>query len=246
VTRHLSKDLGFLAAYTFSKAIGYVDQNGPGAYYAQVQDYFNRGLERSVTSFNIPQSFKLTWVYDVPIGKGKRFDFHWANYIVGGWKLAAIHNYFSGPSLSIGESGVNVPAGIAFGIRPDVISNQETLGGSPGKVDFFNGTAYLNPAAFAESPLTPNGTPLRVGTAPRFLSNVRGPAQLSETFRMNKRFPLWKEREKEFLQLGMTWTNPFNRLSPYIQTLNVGDPAFGQVFAGGGGKTLQLDVRIEF
>ena len=245
VTRHLSKDLGFLAAYTFSKAIGYVDQNGPGAYYAQVQDYFHRGLERSVTSFNIPQSFKLTWVYDLPIGKGKKFDLHWWNYIAGGWKLAAVHNYFSGPALSIGESGVNVPAGIAFGIRPDVLSSQETLGGSPGKIDFFNGTPYLNPAAFGESPLTPNGTPLRVGTAPRFLPNVRGPMQLSETFRMNKRFPLWKS-EKDFLQLGMTWNNPFNRLGPYISTVNVGDPDFGKVFAGGGGKTLQLDVRVEF
>ena len=75
VTRHLSKDLGFLAAYTWSKAIGYVDQQGVGGYYSVVQDYFNRGLERSVTSFNVPQNFKLTWVYDTPVGKGKQFVF---------------------------------------------------------------------------------------------------------------------------------------------------------------------------
>jgi hypothetical protein len=246
VTRHLSKDLGFLAAYTFSKAIGYVDQNGVAAYYAVVQDYNNRKLERSVTSFNLPQSFKLTWVYDVPVGKGKRFDLHWANYIVGGWKLAAIHNYLSGGSLAIVESGLNIPPGFAFGIRPDVISSQETLGGVPGKLDFFNGSGYLNPAAFAQSPTTPNGTPLRVGTAPRYLPNVRGPSQLSETFRMSKRFPLYKQNEKTFLQLGMTWTNPFNRIKPYIQDTTVGDANFGQVYAGGGGKTLQLDARIEF
>jgi hypothetical protein len=140
VTRHLSKDLGFLATYTWSKAIGYVDQNGVAAYYATVQDYYNRSLERSVTSFNLPQAFKLTWVYDLPVGKGKRFDLHWANYIVGGWKMAAIHNYLSGASLQLGESGVNAPPGFASNIRPDVISNQETLGGTPGKTDVFNGT----------------------------------------------------------------------------------------------------------
>jgi hypothetical protein len=245
VTRHLTKDLGFLAAYTFSKAIGYVDQNGPGSYYATVQDYYNRKLERSVTSFNVPQSFKLTWVYYVPFGKGKRFDLHWANYIIGGWQLAAIHNYFSGPALQLYESGLNTPPGFGLNIRPDVVSSNETLGGSPGKVDFFNGTPYLNPAAFVPSPITVNGTPLRVGTAPRFLPNVRGPAQLSETFRMSKRFPLYKS-EKQFLQLGMTWSNPFNRISPYISDLTVGDANFGQVYAGGGGKTLQLDARIEF
>ncbi len=94
--------------------------------------------------------------------------------------------------------------------------------------------------------MTGNGTPLRVGTAPRFLPNVRGPAQLSEIFRMNKRFPLYKQKESTFFQLGMTWKNPFNRIQPYISDVTVGDAAFGQVFAGGGGKTLQLDARIEF
>jgi hypothetical protein len=120
------------------------------------------------------------------------------------------------------------------------------LGGVPGKLDFFNGSGYLNPAAFAQSPTTANGTPLRVGTAPRYLPNVRGPSQLSETFSMHKRFPLYKQNEKTFLQLGMTWTNPFNRIRPYIQDTSVGDANFGQVYAGGGGKTLQLDARIEF
>ena len=245
VTRHLSRDLGFLAAYTWSKAIGYVDQNGPASYYATVQDYYNRGLERSVTSFNTPQAFKLTWVYDLPVGKGKRFDLHWANYVVGGWKLAAIHNYFSGGSINVGESGFNIPPGFGPNLRPDVVSSQETVGGIPGKLDWSIGAQYLNPSAFALSPATTNGTPLRVGTAPRFLPNIRGPIQLSETVRLSKRFPLYKS-EKQFLQFGMTWSNPLNRLSPYIQATDITDPAFGKVLQGGGGKTLQLDIRVEF
>jgi hypothetical protein len=244
VTRHLTRDLGFLAAYTWSKAIGYVDQNGVAAYYATVQDYYNRGLERSVTSFNLPQTFKLTWVYDLPVGKGKKFDLGWANYIVGGWKLAAIHNYLSGGALQLGESGVNAPPGFAGNIRPDVISSDEKHGGVPSKVDVFNGTPYLNPSAFATSPLTVNGTPLRVGTAPRFLSNVRGPMQLSEDFRISKRFPLWGE--KRFFQIGSTWTNAFNRHSRYFQSLTVGDSNFGQLYAGGGPRRIQVDARIEF
>jgi hypothetical protein len=244
-TRHLTNNLGFLGAYTWSKAIGFVDANGPGAYYATVQDYFNRGLERSVTEFNYPQNFKLTWVYDLPIGKGKKFDLGWGNYIIGGWKFASIHNYRAGGPIAVGQSGVNSPPGFSGGIRPDVLGSDQTLGGAPGKVDVFNGTAYLNPDAFAHSPVTGNGTPLRVGTAPRFLPNVRGPHSMSETFRMSKKFPLWKT-ESKFFQMGMTWTNPFNRTSRYFQDLTVGDADFGKLFAGGGGKTLQLDGRIEF
>ena len=56
VTKHLSKSLGFLAAYTFSKALGYIDANGPAAYYTSVQDYYNRKLDRSITEFSTPHS----------------------------------------------------------------------------------------------------------------------------------------------------------------------------------------------
>ena len=42
-----------------------------------------------MTSFNLPQAFKLTWVYAPPIGNGKKVDLHWANYVVGGWRIAS-------------------------------------------------------------------------------------------------------------------------------------------------------------
>lgn len=69
---------------------------------------------------------------------------------------------------------------------------------------------------------------------------------MDETFRMSKKFPLFKQRENTFFQLGMSMTNPFNRTSRYIGDTTVGDADFGKVFAGGGGRTLQLDARIEF
>jgi hypothetical protein len=119
-----------------------------------------------------------------------------------------------------------------------------TLGGAPTKVDVFTGAPYLNPLAFASVP-TENGVPLRVGTAPRFLPNVRGPHSMSEIFRMNKKFPLTK-REGTFFGIGMTMTNPFNRIRRFIAATDITDPDFGKVFAGGGGRTIQLDGRIEF
>jgi hypothetical protein len=245
-TKHLNKGLGFLAAYTWSRAIGYVDANGPGAYYATVQDYYNRKLERSVTEFNHPQDFKLTWVYETPVGTGRKFDLHQANWVLGGWQLAAIHHFVSGDPIAISESGLLIPDGIGFGIRPDVISGQKlTVGGAPTKVDVFNGTPYLNPAGFGLVPQTQNGTPLRVGTAPRFLPYVRGPHTISETFRASKRFPISK-REGTFFGLGMTMNNPFNRTCRYFNSQDVTDPTFGMLFAGCGGRTIQLDGRVEF
>ena len=96
------------------------------------------------------------------------------------------------------------------------------------------------------TPVTPNGVPLRVGTAPRVLPNIRGPHHMDETFRMSKKFPLYKQKENTFFQLGMTMTNPFNRTGRFIGDTAVGDADFGKVFATGGGRTIQLEARIEF
>ena len=69
---------------------------------------------------------------------------------------------------------------------------------------------------------------------------------MGETFRMSKKFPLYKQKENTFFHLGMTMTNPFNRTGRYIQYTAVGYADFGKVFATGGGRTIQLDARIEF
>lgn len=244
VTRHLTNNLGFLAAYTFSKALGYIDANGPAAYYTSVQDYFHRGLDRSITEFSTPHSFKLTWVYETPFGKGRRFNLGWANSVLGGWQFAGIHNYSSGLPIQVSYSGFSIPVGFAPGIRPDIISQQLTVGGAPSKTDFTIGTPYLNPAAFAPPPTTDNGVPLRPGTAPRYLPTVRGPHQMRETFRMSKRFYI---REKTFLGVGATVDNPFKRTSRDFLGLDIADPSsFGRLVQRGGGRTIQIEGRIEF
>src|SRR6187455_3226575 len=105
---------------------------------------------RSVTEFSTPHQFKLTWVYETPIGKGKRFDFgKTGNALIGGWQLAGIHGYQSGLPIQVSYSGYTIPAGFAPGIRPDVLSSNQTVGGAPSKTDFSTPVPYLNPKAFA-------------------------------------------------------------------------------------------------
>jgi hypothetical protein len=244
VTRHLTSNLGFLGAYTFSKALGYIDANGPAAYYTSVQDYFNRKLDRSITEFSTPHSFKLTWVYETPFGKGRRWDLGWANAVLGGWQLAGIHNYSSGLPIQVSYSGFSIPVGFAPGIRPDIISTKLTVGGAPSHTDFSVGTPYLNPAAFAPPPITENGVPLRPGTAPRYLPTVRGPHQMREVFRMSKRFYI---REKTFFGMGFTADNPFKRTNRQFLGLDIADPSsFGKLVQRGGDRTIQIEGRIEF
>ena len=111
------------------------------------------------------------------------------------------------------------------------------------RVDFFNPQPYLNPDAFANLPTTGNGVPLRVGTAPRYIDGLRGPRNISEQFRMSKKFPI---KERANVGIGMSLINPFNRTSLSIADTTVGDADFGKLFMGGGGRVMQLDARIEF
>ena len=66
-----------------------------------------------------------------------------------------------------------------------------------GSTDTVRGTPYLNPAAFALQPISLQGVPTRIGTAPPQLS-VRGPALYTEDFGLFKRFTAGGSRNVEF------------------------------------------------
>jgi hypothetical protein len=242
VTKHLGKGLGFIAAYTFSKTMGYQDSNGATGY-GVPQDFYNRRLEYSLAGFNQPQNFKLTWTYDTPFGKGRRWDLKRANLLLGGWQLAGLQNYASGFPIAVGFGGYTTPTGFGS-IRPNIVSSNIANGSFPSSADYSVPTQYLNEAAFAPVPMSSQGVPSTVGTAPRNL-NITGYPTLSETFKLSKIFPLFRE-DRAKLKLGATLSNPFKRKYAYLADTGVLDSSFGQVYEGGGGRTMQLEGRIDW
>ena len=241
VTKHLTKGLGFLAAYTFSKTLGYQDSNGATGY-GVPQDFYNRRLEYGLASFNQTHNFKLTWTYDTPFGQGRKWDLKKWNFALGGWQLAGLQNYASGFPIYVSSTGLNTPTGFGS-IRPDLLSSNLASGGFPGSADYSSPIQYLNAAAFANVPTSSLGVPLSIGTAPRNLG-LTGFPTLSETVRLSKAFLFLNEKAK--FRLGATVSNPFKRQYTYLVDNGVGDSAFGQVLGGGGGRTVQLDGRIDF
>ena len=90
LTRHFRNDFSLLVAYTFSKATSLTD-NAIDA--ENVQDVFNRRLERSVSDYHFPQYFKATWIYELPIGPNKPLHVGGIGRrkLIGGWQLSGIH-----------------------------------------------------------------------------------------------------------------------------------------------------------
>jgi hypothetical protein len=249
VTKRSSVGLSFLAAYTFSKSLATTDTT-IGNYYVYAQDFFNRSGEKSVTTFHHPQHLKLTWIYDLPFGQGRRWlKSGVANYILGGWTISTLQNYQSGNPIWVHASAYaynsylfNPP-----GWRADVLlpADQQKLGSSG--VDSIDGTPYLNPAAFAQPPGTVNGVGLRLGNGPRFLPNVRGPAFYSEDFSLIKRIPL-KFRENATFEFRADISNLFNRAGRGDPSNDISDPStFGRIFGvSHGPRSIQLAARINF
>ncbi|HTQ53778.1 MAG TPA: TonB-dependent receptor [Bryobacteraceae bacterium] len=251
VNHRTGKGLSFLVSYAFQKTISLTDSNLYG-YTNGSQDVYNRQLERSVAGFDHTQQLKVTWIYELPFGKGRTFlnQGGLVNQVLGGWTVTGIQTYQSGDPLSF-SSGIDT-SGYLFNVlgdvRPDVLSGValKVPSGQQGAFDYAggNGQAYINTAAFAPPPTTPNGVVLRLGTAPREFGNLRGPWQPMESFGLFKRFPF---REAKYLEFRADFINAFNRAGRADPDTNLSDPTFGRILdVADGPREIQLALRLTF
>ncbi|MBP1598434.1 MAG: Cna B-type protein, partial [Acidobacteria bacterium] len=249
VTKRSTYGLSFLAAYTFSKALATTDSSGPGNYYDYTQDWYNRKSDYSPTMYNYPQDLKITWIYDLPFGsQGRWLKSGPLSYIAGGWTVSMIQRYVTGPPIRITTGTPTTQALYNPGFRPDVLlpRDQQTLA-TPTTVIVNQGVPYLNPAAFSDLPKTSRGVPLRMGTAPRLMPDLRGWADYGEDFSLIKRTPI-KVTESAYFEMRMDAINLLNRINLCNPNTNAGAPAdFGKVFGKcGGPRTIQLGIRLSF
>jgi len=247
--KNTAHGLTFIAAYTISKTLTDTDT---ALYYPSnsvVQDFYNRKSEKSLAIFDYPQTFKLTWIYALPFGRGQRWlhSSGIGDRLFSGWQLTAIQNYTSGDPLTIYSSLGTV---ITPGIRGDVV------GGVPQTValkglDVINGTPMLNPNAFVDPPSSPiNGYPLQVGNTSRTLPSVRGPGHEGESFGIVKDT---KINERMTFQIRADMFNVLNRTGRGDPDTSLGDgyPANGGTFGlilypMNGPRIVQFAARLNF
>jgi hypothetical protein len=99
--KRLSPTFTFLGSYTRSKAID--DVRTP-------LDIYNRRLEKGLSGFDVPNQFRLSFVYSLPFGRDRQFGRNFnrvVNAIVGDWNFNSIVNLQSGLPISISRPSVN-------------------------------------------------------------------------------------------------------------------------------------------
>src|SRR6185312_557544 len=85
-----------LAAYTWAKLIsdtdtitGWPESGGTGG----IQDYNNLRGEKSLASFDVPQRLVVSYIMDVPVGRGRKYlstSNGFVNAALGGWVSAVL------------------------------------------------------------------------------------------------------------------------------------------------------------
>ena len=87
------------AHYTWSKNLSGVAGNG--------WQYYNWGLTKAPTSFDTRHRVILQGMYNIPVGKGRRFlaKGGWLNHVLGGWNVLVIESLQSGPAVTFSIGG---------------------------------------------------------------------------------------------------------------------------------------------
>ena len=252
--RRFHNGLNLLASYTWSKILtdtgNIIGGSLGGAYTANIQNPYNLKAEKAVSPQDTPQIFVLSYLYDLPVGKGRAFlgKSNALNYVVGGWSVSGIQRYQSGQPLGF-ASATGVPGwsnGIRWNLTGQPIHSAARQNGSfnpakPGQNIWYNPAAFSDPNA---NVTIADGEPYRFGNKPAYQSDDRNFGYKEEDFGLIKRTPI---TELVNLQFRAEAFNAFNRHIFGGPNGNPYDSGFGTV--GGtqnSPRNLQLTLRVEF
>lgn len=243
-THRMSQGLTLLASYTFSKFID--DIAGPESWAnssgESIRNVYNLAAEKSVDPTDTPNSFVLSYVYDLPVGKGKKLGRGMnavANQIIGGWQTTGILTLKQGFPLSINSSGNGLNY-FGAGQHVDVVG--------PYKISHQTRTQWFNntPPGVSGAAFQPAAR-WTLGNAPRFFSDLRSPGYDNWDAGIQKNFPI---REATRLEFRLDMFNALNHTNFYSPNTSL--PSFGATSPGSFGtiseswtpRLLQAALRL--
>jgi hypothetical protein len=239
-----TNSMAFLAVYTWAKSLddksaaaGIGSTNG----FAGHMDEHNPRLDYGPSDFDVPQRFVASYVYQLPVGRGRHFGSDMsrpADLLVGGWELTGITTFQKGFPFSV---LCNDTAGLLL-----TFTQRCSQVGNPGSAHGLNN--WFNTAAFVQ-PL-----PGVFGDSGRNI--LRQPGINNWDVGLDKTFDF---TERVHFQLRLETFNTFNHadygIDPSQAGVNPGDsavgnsitgPAFGKVTHARPGRILQLGGKITF
>jgi len=230
IERRWARGLAFTVAYTWSKGIDvghseFFGVQGAGG----IQNPYDMRADRSVASFDIPHNLVFSWVYDLPLGRGKslRTGNRVFDYIIGNWQFNGIAQLRSGTPVNLTVAGDIANTGNVSYMRPNLVGDWRV--DHPTADRWFNTSAFAAPPAFTFGNLGRNA--LRSDGVHRFDLSLFRQIPIRESIRGELRIEAY---------------NAFNTVTYNAPTAEFTSVNFGKVLSAMAARSVQLQARIYF
>ena len=224
-----SSGLNLMASYTYSRFIDNTFGTLGWLTSAPIRDNYNLAAEKSLDGSDIPNSMVVTYIYELPVGKGKKVGSSFnavTNAIVGGWQISGVSTFKAGFPIAI-TTGVNNTNSFGGNQRPNLVGNPSS--GTQTIQQWFNTAAFQQPAPFT------------FGNAPRYMGSVRAPGLQQFDIGLQKWF---KFHELIKVQFRAEMFNAFNRANFYAPDGGMTDPNFGAISATLPPRDIQMGLKL--
>ena len=225
--------------YTWSHALTNLFTQPAAALTLQPHTLRNPGMDKSPSPFDIRHAFKANWIYELPIGPGRKLDFTGGNSVLGkifgGWEADGIIRWQSGRifALTSGRSTVNqydsglVLVGMSAAQFQDLVQIRKLPD------DANRGTVRWLPESFIENTLRafglraglPNGPHFAPPTTPGEFGSYfyfYGPSLFRADLSIVKKTRI---RESMNIETRVEFLNAFNNTNFLIGNVGAGDVA---------------------
>ncbi|MBV8070125.1 MAG: TonB-dependent receptor [Acidobacteriaceae bacterium] len=233
LNRRFSNGFALTTSYTYGKGMGYQNDDDGG-----LDFYVNQRRNWARNDFDRTHTFVQSYVYDLPLGPGKRWlQSGVASSIVGGWRLNGVLTMMTGLPMTLTPSTNNL----------NMPGNTQTVNQiSP--VLVVKGVGPNSPWFSSQSFTAPTANGVFGNTGRNFLS---GPgffnldASLFKVFAFRERYNIELRGEAFAITNTPQFANPGTTL---------GSPTFGYITstiggnstASNGNRVLQLGVKLSF
>jgi Carboxypeptidase regulatory-like domain len=245
LTKRLAHGLAFTSAFTWGKALGYINGDDGG-----LQFYINWRRNYAPLDFDRRLNFEQSFTYELPFGRGHQiFNSGVGDAVFGGWRFTGIISVLSGLPFTVTASGgtLNTPGTTQ---TATLHGGFHKLGGIGASTPWFDPKAFTQPSGCTgQSPCTNPG----LGNTGR--NQFNGPGYIQDNLSLFKGFHVYRESTLEirFDAFQLSNTPQFglpnaggvtaSNFGTITSTLGSGQ---GSVNGVGGGRSLQGSARFSF
>jgi hypothetical protein len=241
VNKRFSKGLQFQVSYNFAKNLSNEGGYNPTGFASEgggtLSDPTNPNLDYGNVAYTRRDRFLSTFLYNLPFSHTQNKI---VNQLAGGWELAGVLLFQTGPFLQVVASGAD-PSGTNFpnlqgSGRVDVVSGVSPYATNQSPAQWFNAAAFAIPANNIG----------RFGDEPVGYVNGPGTQAVSLSFFRTVNFT-----EKVHLRIGISAANAFNHPNYGNPGTTLNASTFGTITTlqsaeGAGPRQVQLTGRITF